>query len=263
MSSTAVVYLLWEPSGRGHVDEFLASYREHPAGAEHELVIAACGAPTPEREAAAREWFGDTPLRWESFAGPRIDLFTYRELIDRIPHSEFCFHNSYCRFLADDWLAKILEQLRRDDVGLAGPGGSYESLFKWKLYPPRIHYVLRYKPFPNPHLRTSCFSTKRSVVEQIDWPKITRKSQAWRFESGRAGLSQQVFRLGLEAVVVGRDGVGYGRDEWFEANTFRSGGQSNLLISDLRTDDYAGASDEARDALARDAWGKYDGIAPA
>jgi hypothetical protein len=260
VSKTAVVYLLWEPSGRELVDDFMNSYREFPAGEEHDLIVASCGAESPERESAAREWFGETPVIWESFTGPRIDLHTYRQLIDRVKHEEFCFHNSYCRFLGENWLAKTLKQLRREDVGVVGPGGSYESLFKWSIYPPRIHYWLNYKAYPNPHIRTSCFATKRRVVERIDWPRITRKSQAWKFESGRSGLTAQVESLGLKPVVVGRDGVGYEKDQWFESGTFRSGGQRNLLIADKRTDDFADGTEQQRAAYAHDAWRKYDGV---
>lgn len=36
---TAVVHLVWAPLGPAPLRDFLRSYRAHPAGAEHELVI--------------------------------------------------------------------------------------------------------------------------------------------------------------------------------------------------------------------------------
>ena len=38
-----LVYLAWTPYGIGPAERFLASYREHPTGTEHRLVLALAG----------------------------------------------------------------------------------------------------------------------------------------------------------------------------------------------------------------------------
>ncbi len=43
----AVVHLVWGPLGAGPLQEFLASYKRHPAGAEHELVVLLNNVPDP------------------------------------------------------------------------------------------------------------------------------------------------------------------------------------------------------------------------
>ena len=53
---------------------------------------------------------------------------------------------------------------------------------------------------------------------------------------------------------MGRDGIGYPREEWALSRTFRSGEQENLLIADNRTDQYANGDEAFRTLLAGLAW---------
>jgi hypothetical protein len=68
-------------------------------------------------------------------------------------------------------------------------------------------------------------------------------------------LTRQVQSLGLETLVVGRDGRAYPPEQWPASATFRSGGQVNLLVADRRTREYAEAPPELRAQLERLAWG--------
>jgi hypothetical protein len=43
----AVVHLVWGPLGTRSLREFLASYRRHPPGAEHELIVLLNNVPDP------------------------------------------------------------------------------------------------------------------------------------------------------------------------------------------------------------------------
>jgi len=61
--------------------------------------------------------------------------------------------------------------------------------------------------------------------------------------------------MGLDAVIVGRDGRRYGISEWPSGATFRQDEQQNLLVADNRTIDYSTASPEVRRQLAAAAWG--------
>jgi hypothetical protein len=196
----------------------------------------------------------------ERFDGARIDLRTYRELIDRRGEARFYLLNSYCEVLADNWLAMWKAVLERPQVGIVGPGGSYESFVHGWAALLRPWRLLRFGRYPSPHIRTSCFAIERTTVDRIEWPNITKKEMAWAFESGRKSLTAQVRALGLEAIVIGRDGEGYALDRWHESATFRSGGQRNLLIADKRSRDYDDADEQRRAFLAKLAWGEYDGV---
>jgi hypothetical protein len=112
-----------------------------------------------------------------------------------------------------------------------------------------------FQAFPAPHIRTSAFMIDADVLRLLRVPALKRKADALRLENGRDSITAQVARLGLRALVVGRDGRGYSEDEWPESETFWQGEQQNLLIADKQTDDYALGDAAAREALSRYAWG--------
>lgn len=255
MSNTSVVYLLWAPLGSGHVKRFIEAYQTLNAGADHELVIAACGGGEDVPLEPLLELFDPLRPHVERFVGRRIDLRTYRETVDSRPDSEmFLFMNSFSRPLAANWLRYVVDTLQQDDVGPVGPVGSYESFVANRRKPFGVWHLARHPLFPNPHIRTSCFALTRESIEMVTWPDIRTKAQAWRFECGRKNLTRQLKAFGRRPLVVGRDGNTYEADQWYESDTFRAGGQRNLLIGDLRTDDYENADLEGRALLSRLAW---------
>jgi hypothetical protein len=254
--ATSVVYLLWAPLGPEIVQRFVDSYAQHPAGAEHRLVIAACGesADAPLEPLLAK--FAALEHEVAHFDGPRIDLQTYFEVVGRDHSSqEFVFMNSYCRPLSGNWLKIFLDGLRTDGVGIVGAGGTYETIVRNMRWPLGLRYFWAFNGFPNPHVRTSCFAISRKSIGLIDWPEVRTKRDAWKFESGRKSITRQLAGEGLRALVVGRDGKRYEVDDWRQSETFRSGEQQNLLVADLRSDDYAQADAAERARLAKFAWG--------
>jgi hypothetical protein len=249
-------YLLWAPLGESVVREFVESYSAHDAGLEHELVIAACGASSEHPLEPLLEILAPLGASIEVFEGPRIDLRTHRELVDRFPDAEeFVFGNSYTRPLAPNWLKIIIDALREPGVGVVSAGGSYETRVATTPYHLGFLFLPTNKRFPNPHIRTSCFAMTRASIEAIDWHDVENKSDAWKLESGRRGIARQLTKQGLRPAVVGRDGRSYGVDEWRESATFRAEKQRNLLVADLRSDDYDNADAAERAKLETWAWG--------
>ncbi len=90
-------------------------------------------------------------------------------------------------------------------------------------------------PFPNPHIRTNAFMIERQVFLDVLPDSIETKNDSYLFESGPDGLTQRILQRGLQIVVVGADGRVYGMEEWAESDTFRLGGQRNLLVKDNQT----------------------------
>ena len=116
------------------------------------------------------------------------------------------------------------------------------------------HSFRHFASFPNIHVRTNGFILSRQVISRLHWPPTTTKSSAYALESGRRGITAQVMRLGLDAVVVGRNGRGYFHQEWPGSGTFWQGNQNNLLIRDNQTLDYELGSADRRRQLCRHAW---------
>jgi hypothetical protein len=110
-------------------------------------------------------------------------------------------------------------------------------------------------PFPALHLRTNAFMIQSQVFERLRMTKLRSKNDAYRLESGRHSITAQVERMGLDALVVGRDGHVYGKSDWYASRTFWQGEQENLLIADKQTADYQLGDAHTRTVLSRYAWG--------
>ncbi|MGZ4245991.1 MAG: hypothetical protein ACXVSE_17015 [Solirubrobacteraceae bacterium] len=251
-----LVHLAWAGDDPSMLPRFLDSYREHPAGVAHRLVIAWNGYRDDGELAAAQRRAQGT--RHDDFvvARPKLDLAAYRDVAEWATEPVICFVNSHSRVLADGWLASMARCLAEDGVGLVGATGSWESPLSGAILPLRLRRAGRYPAFPNPHIRTNAFMLERRRLLDIRWPEITSKGQAYELESGNDGITRQIEAQGLRAVVVGRDGRAYDRDRWRESRTFRAGEQDNLLVEDNRTRQYEEAQGRWRRKLARLAWGQ-------
>jgi hypothetical protein len=251
-----VGFLVGPPLGMDALAGFLHSVREHPPGAPHRLVALANGLRSRDLPAEL-EHGSDWPaheIEW--LDENRIDLAVYREFAEQVSEPFVCFLNSYCRPLAGGWLAAMAAHCRRDDIGIVGTTGSYESFYTSARWPVRFRHRRSFPPFPNPHVRTNSFMLARELMLDLDWGEIRRKRDAWRLESGYGSVTRQVLDRGLRPVVVGRDGKAYEVERWYESRTFRSGDQENLLIEDNRTRHFAEADPSTRRMLARRAWGE-------
>lgn len=251
-AEVAVVHLVWAPLGAEQLHRFVASYRAHPAGQEHRLMVVyngfAPGAPLDQWHEAL------TDVRHEELrlASRMLDLAAYREAIEASDAEVLCFLNSYSEPLAGDWLRLLIGQLNDPTIAAVGASGSYESIYTTSHPLTRVR-KRGFPEFPNPHLRTNAFAARREQLLRVQWPAVTSKMDALRFESGPRSLTRQLQRSG-RIVVAGRDGRAYDSDAWQASNTFRSGDQVNLLVSDNRTREYLAASKELREDLERRAW---------
>ena len=227
----AVVYLAYLPYGLEPYEQFMASYREHPAGVDHTLLVALKGE-------------GAEPSGVQTLRVPDdcLDLGTYIWIARNFKAKRYLFMNTSCEILVDGWLEKLNSHLG-EKVGIVGATGSYGS--------PPINAPLK---APNPHLRTNAFMLERDLMLDLDWQEpIKTKHQAYAVEHGPKSLTTQITGRGLEAVLVGRDGDGFPVRQWAESRTFWVGDQENLMISDKATRRYMNHP-RSRFKLSRFAW---------
>jgi hypothetical protein len=272
MNPVCVVHLARARNGLTPFRIFVSSYRLHPAGMEHDLLVVLKGFGGGKEVLPFQkevEALGARTLAMSDFG---LDLRAYYMAMRRFDYPHFCFLNSYAELLADDWLAKMYSAIQNRGVGLVGATGSGESMYTNALLQRedetsaaplrRLATAVRtgycrlcFDPFPNYHIRTNAFLISRSIMLNV-WPwSVPTKRSAYLFENGKNNLTKRVSRSGLNALVVGRDGRAYARDQWQASRTFRQQEQENLLIADNQTREYSNANLEVRRRLSRSAWG--------
>jgi hypothetical protein len=277
MPTVCVVHLVWEPLGVETFKRFLSSYRQNKGGLEHKLLVVFNGFKEGLGVAPYRELLEGCSYQPLILSRRSQDITAYFAAARAVTSDLVCFLNSYSVVLDQGWLMKLYRHIEQDGVGLVGATGSYQSLYcsvkesmtvetgnytlKRLASSPRRQWTLRrlkryFDPFPNPHIRSNAFMLSRDLMLSLEPSRIRTKMQAMRFESGKSNLTRQIQLRGLKALVIGRDGKAYEQEKWFESQTYKSGEQSNLLVADNRTEQYAMAVAEARSAMTKTTWGR-------
>jgi hypothetical protein len=263
----AVVYLARQADGLDGTQSFVRSYRAFDAGLAHELIVVLKGFDDPAMRAKAVDAFDGHACRFIDVEDRGYDLTAYFTVARSLDHPAYLFLNTSSRLLDGNWLAKYAAALRLPGVGLAGATASYESHWTnfrggrpgWHVWigfsRDGAFYRRNFDPFPNPHVRTNAFMIARETLDALELPLIREKKDAYCVESGKASLTRQIRRLGLEPVVVDRTGKAWKKDDWPMSQTFRLGEEENLLVADNQTDHFLNADAERRAILSRFAWG--------
>jgi hypothetical protein len=246
MAGLAVVHLARRQNGIAPFERFLASWRSHPPGVAHDLVIVFKGfRGSPEEHDALLDRIPHRRLFVEDRG---FDITAYFEAVRQLDYLRFCFLNSYSRILDDGWLEKMNRWCEQSDVGLVGATGSCQSIAGGYTREER-------------HLRSLPPATQlwrrvgRETLRRVRLGPLRMKLSAYKFESGKESLTNQVRGFGLRALVVGRDGQAYAPERWHQSNTFWQSRQENLLVADNQTELYMSSDAATRAEFAQYAWG--------
>jgi hypothetical protein len=286
MADVCVVHLVRAGNPPEQLEAFAASYREHDAGLEHELVLLLKGA------AAEAELAGARVVR---VPDDGFDIDAYLAAARVLDHRRVCFLNSHSRIRCDGWLALLDAPFSDPRTGVAGASGSWASRSSHVRFdaglggpyrqalgdrdaarraftglsgaaPPPGNALTRrlrvaktlahewraFPAFPNAHLRTNAFLIDRELLLRLRIAPSASKEDAYRAESGRESVTRQVQRSDRRAVLVGRRGAAA---SWRGSGIYCDGEQENLLVADNQTDVYASAAPPLRRVLAAYAWG--------
>ena len=256
VSDICVVHLVRKKNGIGPFQDFLKSYLEYSAGADHELLILYKGFLGESDVIPYEELLKNVPHTFLMVSDFGFDLRSYFIAAEKCNSKYCCFLNSFSVILDNDWLLKLYQHISQPGVGLVGTTGSWGSLCpKKKPYNKNMPYLMKlirslilpvlrplvgmyFDYFPNYHIRTNGFMIARNIMLKINRVIIFTKFQAFYLESGKNSITNQIRKMGLKPVVVGKDGRGYEKHEWDISNTFWRGSQENLLISDNQTRKY-------------------------
>lgn len=267
----ALVHLAVKSYGEGAFAKFVQSYRRHPAGRPHDLIIAAKQFAGEADFAPFAAHLAGLPHRLMLMPDQGIDLGTYFAIARAEAYPHYCFLNSLSEILVDGWLDKLMAALESGSCGVAGTSGSCRSVSSGVR---RMHYpgvpqalqklrglvgfakvAMTYPPFPNPHLRTNGLVIARDTVLRLKLPQFVTKPDTSIFESGWGNLSRQIWKMGLKVLVVDAQGRAHDVPGWGPSETFWAGQQAGLLVADKQTRMFDHASTERRALLNRLAWG--------
>ena len=232
-------------------ERFLASYRRCAPGVGHSLYVIFRDADVLDK---ARDLF--TSVRHELvFLGDESvdggDIGACIEWARQIEERRLCILKTTSEILSDEWLRKLAVNLALPNVGLVGATGSYES---------RSESTNSRPVFPNPHIRLNAFMIDRQALCRIRSEQVTpTRLDSSDWESGRHSLTRQVLAMKREILVVGRNGRGYSPQWWPTSDTFQQGTQSNLLVADQQTRDFAALRWSEKRAVVLRTWGRYFG----
>ena len=274
-----VLHLVWLPYGFSIFSNFIDSYIQHPAGAQHHLLIVFNGVSAPQQTAVYHNYLRANKIAYQSVDFTRgQDLDCYFRAAANIGTEYITVLNSFSVILADNWLKKYADAIADASIGIAGSSGSlqsyYSSVFqknsffwetskgfadqfrKYKLFVKALLYWrFLFAAFPNPHLRTNAFIIKRTLFLQLQHKPFVTKFAAYQFESGKNSLSKQLLKMALKVVVIDKQGHVYEPAAWKESATFWINQQEGLLVADNQTSIYANASVEEQKKMTKLAWG--------
>ncbi|MDQ6778712.1 MAG: hypothetical protein M3071_21380 [Actinomycetota bacterium] len=124
----AVVHLVRKANGEEPLIRFLDSYRAHPAGTEHELVLLLKGFDSGAERASVMSLAADVTDRLIPVEDQGFDIGSYLIAVGQLRCTRYCFLNSFSRILSVDWLARLGAPLVKPGVGVAGASGSWGSI---------------------------------------------------------------------------------------------------------------------------------------
>jgi len=139
--TVGVVFLARAAETRSSFVRFAQSYRRHPAGCEHELIVIYKGFSQQSELHQARAVFADLPHRSIEVADVGFDIGSYITASSLVEHRYLCFCNTFTELAADGWLKHLLQHARSESVGIAGAMGSYESLFATNLLLRKVRWT--------------------------------------------------------------------------------------------------------------------------
>lgn len=218
------------PLTADYASRFVASWLEHPPGAECDVFILCNGgmlarevglifAPLSPRFVARSNTGWDIGGAIEAANGP---CATYDLML--------CLGESV-HFHREGWLARLAEAHAKHGEGMYGCFGSY---------------VIR------PHLQTTAFATSPGLLRRYPH-KVESREDRYQFEHGKQSFWKWVVAQGKPALLVTWDGC-YPVRQWRAApNILWRGDQSNCLMWTNHTDRYAKANDATKRQWARNA----------
>lgn len=195
-----------------------------------------------------------------------FDFGSYKRISKKYPNHSILFLNSHSYPLDDNWLKKLLLHFKKKTI--IATSASYESLLTslkikrfYKIFSylnKFTHYKKKFKPFPNPHIRTSSFLIKGSdFISFVKDKKFLNKEDTWYAESGFDSLTNFFKKKKYKIYVINSDGQKFKEKFWKNSETYNYLKQSKSIISDKHSRKYSKLSSSYKEISRNIVWGKF------
>tara|TARA_B100000767_G_C19659117_1_gene490204 strand:- start:305 stop:1072 length:768 start_codon:yes stop_codon:yes gene_type:complete len=244
---------------------FIKNYKKNNAGIKHNLLI--CFKLLGEKKISSLKKIlnGVNYIEFiDNFPNNDFDFGSYHRVALKYHSHIIFFLNSHSYPLKKNWL-KIL-MLHYNKKSIIGTSGSYESLFSalklkklYKFFSYFYRYVVyknKFKPFPNPHIRTASFLINGSdFITFIKNHTFLKKEDTWCAESGINSLTNFFKNKKYKIFIVNSDGMKFTENFWKFSETYNYQNQSKSLISDKHSRKYLKLSSNERLISSLKVWG--------
>ena len=269
MSSKIIACYLCSPyASMNAIKNFVKFYKRYKSGIKHKLIICFKNFEKKKIKFIQDQYFSN--IKYIPFIDPEtkndFDFGSYLRVARKYPKSRFFFMNSYSYPIANKWLYKINHKFKKKTI--IAPSGSYQSLsynarfrnegdnyfvFVYKI----IRFLIHFKNFPNPHLRTSAFYiTARDFINFMKGKKISSKFDAWKLESGRFGLSEYFKKKNYKLFIANSKGEIFSESNWRDSNTYAINNQKFSIIWDKHTQKFSKLTKKQKRKFQLTVWGK-------
>lgn len=187
-----VVYCFPLVDGRTHyplAKRFAETYRSHPSGYPHELVIGCNGPPPLSRDRALFEGIECSFFQHNNWGW---DIGLYLALAQGHPCDLLVCLGAHIQFNHEGWLARLVDAVLHHGPGLYGPWGA---------------------PYPTRHIRTTAFACPPELLLAYPRPVNSDRVSRYGFEHGKESFTHFVAAAGFPVYMVTLDGE-FPPDQW-------------------------------------------------
>jgi hypothetical protein len=125
----AVIHIVWKSFGLEVFRKFVTSYTANAAGQDHRLILLFKGFEKTEDSNEYTQLVSNVEHHIISAPDRGYDIGSYLAAVGMVRADYYCFLNSKSEILGDEWLGKLYSAACRDNVGIVGATGSWESLY--------------------------------------------------------------------------------------------------------------------------------------
>jgi len=205
---------------------FVASYKQHPAGHEHELIVSANGGPQTDTMEAI---FAGIPLRWFPNDGIGWDIGTYLKVARSIPADMMVFFGGNTHLNGANWLKRMASVFKRDPFacyGATANNGRKQKKDAAGNIRKRAHH---------PHIRTTGFWMDPKIIAAYPHPVTSEQRTRYLFEHGPKCLTAWLWSRKHKCYCVTWTGQ-YDYPHWEGiTNGYRNGDESQVIVGDRCT----------------------------